>query len=392
MKNTLALVVALLALTAVSSEDGCLSFLAHIQFMEYVTCYRYPVEAHVVVTDDDYELTIFRIQAKNTTITSGKPVVLLWHGLLDSADNWVSNDEHIAPGFILANQGYDVWFGNSRGTKYSLGHRQFDYTNSQEFWDFSWMEMSEKDLPAAFEYIAERTGKKITYIGHSQGTAQMFAALANPNGKNPKIVNNLIKFAALAPVAYVNHQESPFFGFLANANTLVSIIKYMGKYGLFVPGWMSTEAGKLICLRWRWMCSTTIQMLADRDPNADNLDRMKVIGGHFPCPTSARNLVHWQQMVIGKGEFTMYDFGEEMNMKKYGQKTPPRYDPKLITEEIGMFTGTDDLLADPIDVAAWLNDMKNTRTQFYEYKMGHLTFLLGKELSYMNDLLEFIKE
>lgn len=38
--------------------------------------------------------------------------------------------------------------------------------------------MAKYDLPAAFEYINNITHKKIHYIGHSQGTMIMFAALA----------------------------------------------------------------------------------------------------------------------------------------------------------------------------------------------------------------------
>lgn len=41
--------------------------------------------------------------------------------------------------------------------------------------------MAEYDLPAAFNYIVSKTGQKINYIGHSQGTTQMFAALSERN-------------------------------------------------------------------------------------------------------------------------------------------------------------------------------------------------------------------
>jgi lysosomal acid lipase/cholesteryl ester hydrolase len=42
--------------------------------------------------------------------------------------------------------------------------------------------MAAYDLPAGFEYIHKNTGTNlIDYIGHSQGTLQMFIALAQSN-------------------------------------------------------------------------------------------------------------------------------------------------------------------------------------------------------------------
>jgi hypothetical protein len=44
-------------------------------------------------------------------MVSGKKVVLLQHGLLDSSDTFIINDEDKAPAFLIANKGYDVWLG-----------------------------------------------------------------------------------------------------------------------------------------------------------------------------------------------------------------------------------------------------------------------------------------
>lgn len=46
------------------------------------------------------------------------------------------NDEDKAPAFILANQGYDVWATNIRGTYHGLNNTHLD-PSQPEFWHFS---------------------------------------------------------------------------------------------------------------------------------------------------------------------------------------------------------------------------------------------------------------
>lgn len=79
-------------------------------------------------------------------------------------------------GLKLVNAGYDLWMGNSRGNRYSREHQEIDVDTCKtkkvnKYWNFSFQEMAQYDLPAMFEYVQNITGaKKVTYIGHSQGS------------------------------------------------------------------------------------------------------------------------------------------------------------------------------------------------------------------------------
>lgn len=111
---------------------------------------------------------------------------------------YVSHRADVAPAFVLAEQGYDVWLGNNRGSKYSHAHLELD-PHSREYWDFYQEDMARKDLPTIIDHILAQTGhEKLTYIGHSEGTTQFFlGASLIPDYFTAKV--NL--FVGLAPVA-----------------------------------------------------------------------------------------------------------------------------------------------------------------------------------------------
>ena len=114
-----------------------------MSFQDIVESSGFLFEDHKVTTDDGYILTLFRIRSKN--FESGSPAVLLQHGIFDTADAWVMHDADKAPAFVLASQGYDIWLGNNRGTRYSLGHLKLQFDRPEDmakYHDFSRREMA----------------------------------------------------------------------------------------------------------------------------------------------------------------------------------------------------------------------------------------------------------
>jgi pimeloyl-ACP methyl ester carboxylesterase len=55
-----------------------------------------------------------------------KPAVIMLHGLIDSSDSYILNGPGKAPGFIAADEDYDVWVPNTRGNRYSIMHETLD--------------------------------------------------------------------------------------------------------------------------------------------------------------------------------------------------------------------------------------------------------------------------
>ena len=70
------------------------------------------------------------------------------------------NNNDIAPAFQIASQGYDVWLGNSRGSKYGRSHSKLDpdsEEDSKEFWQYSFADMGTYDVPEQVDYVREYT-------------------------------------------------------------------------------------------------------------------------------------------------------------------------------------------------------------------------------------------
>jgi pimeloyl-ACP methyl ester carboxylesterase len=381
-RNSILLAIAV----CISCAFSAIPPIANQRFDVAVTGLGYYVEEHNITTADDYINTYFRF--RNTSFMNQTlPVVYLQHGLLDCGDDWVVNDPNLAPGLLIANAGFDVWVGNTRGNDYSLGHVYYNSRDPKSpYWLFSWQEMSLYDLPAAFQYINNVTGQKINYVGHSQGTIIMFAALTR---RDPIITPLLENFCALGPVAYVNHCTSPVVKLAEQKEVANIILRDEGKF--FFVDQIERYAMETVCETANPLCVAVIKQISDFNTTVDNMARLDVFVGHAPAGTSYQNMDYWYQLTQNT-QFQMYDYGTNGNLQHYNQSTPPVMNLGNIDIPVHLFTGYYDELADPTDVETLISQLTgspNVTVKSYPY--GHLTYLWGLNTSmYVNDVLAII--
>ncbi|CDW90338.1 ab-hydrolase associated lipase region family protein [Stylonychia lemnae] len=319
-------------------------------------------------------------EVQGPSAIQNKPVVFLQHGVLDSADAWIVNHASQTPAFVLARAGYDVWLGNSRGNKYS--NSSADSKNEKEYWNYDFEDMGDYDLPAAFEYIRNVTKQeKLAYIGHSQGTSQLFYSLSN---NETYFQDKISIFIALGPATRLTHESSTLLRILSSNVTRIALnnlCEEHGIYEIFPYNWLTTGAMDFICEVIPEICQAIVYLTTDQYLEEDDYERQQVYFGHFPAGTSVRSLNYYGQ-IRGYGEFMRYDYGKDGNILNYGQETPPIIDiTKIQKVPIALFVGEDDEVATVID-NRWAKDQLKTLVYYQEYKLGHLSFLIGKDGSY----------
>lgn len=343
----------------------------------------YPVEDHTAITPDGFILSIQRIPAgryqnnPNPYGPNGKPVVVLQHGVEDIGTSWVVQENaYQSLGFILADAGFDVWINNVRGTTYSNSNINLN-PNDRSFWAWSFDEMAEYDIPTFLNFVLDVTKQeKVGYVGHSQGTTVAFISFQNPD-----IADKINLFVALAPVVRVTHCESKLLDILAEFNIDVLFELIGGK--AFLPDTPFLQKYlPIICKNQPAICQNSLALIMGWDTTNINSTRLPVYAAHEPGGTSVQNVAHWAQAT--KYGFQKFDYGAIVNLQKYGQLTPPKYNLTNFNTKTMIFSGGQDFLADPTDVS-WLLPQIASSTIYTKSlpTYSHLDFVWG-ETAYLD--------
>uniref|UniRef100_A0A2K6LIJ1 Lipase n=1 Tax=Rhinopithecus bieti TaxID=61621 RepID=A0A2K6LIJ1_RHIBE len=327
----------------------------------------YPSEEYEVTTEDGYILLVNRIPygRRHIRSTGPRPVVYMQHALFADNAYWLENYANGSLGFLLADAGYDVWMGNSRGNTWSRRHKTLSETD-EKFWAFSFDEMAKYDLPGVIDFIVNKTGQeKLYFIGHSLGTTIGFVAFSTM----PELAQRIKMNFALGPVISFKYPTGIFTSFFLLPNSII-------KVGSFHQHKISST--KICNNKILWLiCSEFMSLWAGSNKKNMNQSRMDVYMSHAPTGSSIQNILHIKQL-YQSDEFRAYDWGNEAdNMKHYNQTHPPIYDLTAMKVPTAIWAGGHDVLVTPQDVARILPQIKSLRYFKLLPDWNHFDFVWG---------------
>ncbi|XP_076418535.1 lipase member K isoform X2 [Peromyscus maniculatus bairdii] len=341
---------------------------ANMNISQLISYWGYPYEKYDVVTEDGYILGTYRIPHGKgcSRKTAPKAAVYLQHGLVASASNWICNLPNNSLAFLLADSGYDVWLGNSRGNTWSRKHLRLS-PESPQYWAFSLDEMAKYDLPATINLILEKSGQKeLFYVGHSQGTTIAFIAFST----NPELAKKIKLFFALAPVVTVKYTRSPMKKLTTLSRQAVKVLfgdKMFSTHTL-LEHFIATK----VCNRkiFQPICSKLMFSLSGFDrPNLN--------------------------MAVNSGQLQAFDWGSpDQNMMHFHQLTPPVYNITKMRVPTAIWSGGQDVVADAKDTENLLPKVTNLIYYKEIPHYNHLDFYLGQDAPWevYQDLIRMMEE
>jgi len=197
-------------------------------------------------TPDGYSLTLFTI----TGDADGNPVekqgekgpVLLMHGLTLDSRAWFNKS--VAGDSLstqLTKEGYQVYFGNVRGTpdSRSFSNGNDAVTNEQAYWDFSVTEIGENDVQTMVKKVYQDYAKrfdgdcrKVQLVGHSLGTVEILIALS----ASDKAENYVSHGVLIAPCPIPSNSSILGLSY-AEVAGLLALMNSRDIWSFFGPNW-----------------------------------------------------------------------------------------------------------------------------------------------------------
>ncbi|KAL5712423.1 sterol esterase [Ranunculus cassubicifolius] len=255
-----------------------------------VATYGYPCEEHTVTTADGYILSVQRMPSGVSNQTSGdKMPVLLQHGLLMDGVTWLYNSPDKSLAFLLADNGFDVWIANARGTRYSQGHTSLN-TDDPAYWEWSWDELVTYELPAIVQYVNEETSQRLHFVGHSLGSLVALASFSQA-----KQVKLLRSAALLAPITHLGNVFSTLARDASEAYIAEGIYE-SGFHEFDINGELVTNLLDTTCKEKGLNCFDMMTSLTGQNCCLNSLNTAVLLNNE-PQLSTTKNMIHISQNI-----------------------------------------------------------------------------------------------
>ncbi|XP_044018740.1 lipase 3-like isoform X1 [Aphidius gifuensis] len=305
--------------------------------IELIESWGYPAEQHNLTTDDGYILKTFRIPwspLKLSRRNEQKPVVLILTGLGSTSDIWLINPNR-SLAKQLADEGYDVWLANFRGTTYGRDHVTLS-PNDKKFWDFSFHEIGYYDVPRTIDYVLNATNQSsLICVALSMGTTLSFVTLSEHPEYNSKI-KLVIESGAIAGFFDKQFKDMrPITVF----STVINLIDPTGTFEMSLPNLINSILFEEFCVNLNLVDYCLLPLYIFCGQNDDQLDANIYVNllNYFPDGTSAKTFLHYAQLANYR-KFQQYDYqNEKENIDHYGTLQPPQYNLENIKSPMIIF-------------------------------------------------------
>ncbi|CAM6118117.1 unnamed protein product [Calypogeia fissa] len=246
------------------------------------------------------------------------PVLLLHHELLNG-DMWFTEVNGNAPSpllpFRLADNGFDVWVGHERATYWSHNHIRLD-TSELDYWNWSWDEFVDHDLPIMLNHIQANTNSKVHVVGVSRSAAVALAA------STQQAVASLMKSLVLVGPSIYHGSEG-----LQQVQTWAQLFHRV--INMTRPDDPSLFSGQFNISRnfgmHNWSLGGPASLITG--PDCCISTPLSLFQNGWDGTTSYKNFQHFEQSIL-TNTFQRFDYGSASgNLDAYGQPKPPAYSP-----------------------------------------------------------------
>ncbi|KAK9870873.1 hypothetical protein WA026_009831 [Henosepilachna vigintioctopunctata] len=349
------------------------------EFSDIVSRWGKKVQTYVVSTYDGYYITLFRIVPESN---NSAPVLLLPGSFMNSIAFVDRKKKSLAHQFAVA--GYDVWFINWRGTRYSRHHISLTDKDSA-YWKFSFNEWGTRDLWSALNKIKTVNSKKVLLVGLELGTTAAFIYAS----EYPDLASeNLSGMVSMSPITVPSNAGYMLkavytFGFPYIWQPILDFF-YHGEFPASIRAIRATDLCKKGGITLGRLCDAYFEIPIGLDLEQQDPETLPVIIAQNKDSEPVLNYQHMGQILSTK-TFAKLDYGPKKNIALYGQDTPPVYNLSKIRVPQLFYLGLNDKFGTVSDASVtyqqFSTEYQNTFHVIDYQKFGLADFVQAKDIN-----------